>query len=229
MNRKQADMGGTAMRKIWVLGLVGVLALVLAGCGGSSGPDLFVFEQLSDQTVDAHISSVIDPGTGDPTIFPAATTGAIRVGVDGSGVEYRGFLDFPIGGIPSAADVRLAYIEVFVGSVPFGANVPVLLELVDFQPPVLIGSDFFRSAPQPFLPPVLGRSLFDFLPSDALLPRPTVRIVVTSLVQRALQRLQPDFQVRLLLDPDPLAVVPAVVTLDDAAINTAPLLHVEYF
>ena len=217
------------MRKIGILGLVGVFALVLAGCWGSSGPDLFVFEQLSDQAVDAHISSVIDPGTGEPTIFPATTTGAIRVGVDGSGVEYRGFLDFPIGGIPSAADVRLAYIEVFVGSVPFGANVPVLLELVDFQPPVLIGSDFFRSAPQPFLPPVLGRSLFDFLPSDALLPRPTVRIVVTSLVQRALQRLQPDFQVRLLLDPDPLAVVPAVVTLDDAAINTAPLLHVEYF
>ena len=36
------------MRKIGILGLVGVLALVLAGCGGSSGPDLFVFEQLRE-------------------------------------------------------------------------------------------------------------------------------------------------------------------------------------
>jgi hypothetical protein len=229
MNRKMANTGGTAMRKIGILGLVGVLALVFAGCGGSSGPDLFVFEQLSDQTVDAHISSVIDPGTGDPTIFPAATTGAIRVGVDGSDTEFRGFLDFPISGIPSTADVRFAYIEVFVGSVPFGADVPVLVELVDFQPSVLIGSDFFRSPPDPFLPPVLGISLFDFLPSDALIPRPAIRIVVTTLVRRALLRGQPDFQVRLLLDPDPLAVVPAIVTLDDGGANTAPLLHVEYF
>jgi hypothetical protein len=226
MERKTANTGGTAMRKIGILGLVGVLALVLAGCGGSSGPDLFVFEQLSDQTVDADIAYT---GVGFPSIFPASSTGTLQIGVDGGGTEYRGFLDFPIGGIPSSADVRLAYIEVFVGSVPFGASVPVLVELVDFQPPVLIGSDFFRSAPDPFLPPVLGRSLFDFLPFDALFPRPAVRIVVTSLVQRALQRMQPDFQVRLLLDPDPLAVVPAIVTLDDDAINTAPLLHVEYF
>ncbi|MDD5763080.1 MAG: hypothetical protein PHP88_11320, partial [bacterium] len=90
-------------------------------------------------------------------------------------------------------------------------------------------SDFFRIPPSPYLPPVLGRSLFYFLPSDALSARPVVRIEVTSLVQRALQRLQPDFQVRLLLDPDPFAVTPAIVTLDDGAANTAPLLHVEYF
>jgi hypothetical protein len=221
-----ADTGGTAMRKIGILGLVGILALVLAGCGGSSGPNLFVFEQLSDQTVDADIAYT---GVGSPTIFPASSTSTIQIGVDAGGAEYRGFLDFPIGGLPSSADVRLAYIDVFVGSVPFGANVPVLIELVDFQPPVLIGSDFFRSLPNPFLPSVLGRSLFYFLPSDASSPRNVVRIEVTSLVQRALQRMQPDFQVRLLLDPDPLAVTPAIVTLDDGAANTAPFLHVEYF
>ncbi|MHB9061320.1 MAG: hypothetical protein ACYC47_07460 [Desulfobacteria bacterium] len=214
------------MRKIGILGLVGVLTLVLAGCGGSSGPDLFVFEQLSDQAVDADIAYT---GVGSPTIFPASSTQTIQIGVDAGGTEYRGFLDFPIGGLPSSADVRLAYIDVFVGSVPFGASVPVLVELVDFQPPTLIGSDFFRIPPDPYLPPVLGRSLFYFLFNDAVSPRPVVRIVVTSLVQMALQRMQPDFQVRLLLDPDPSAVTPAIVTLDDGAANTAPLLHVEYF
>jgi hypothetical protein len=117
---------------------------------------------------------------------------------------------------------------VFVGSVPFGADVPVLVELVDFQPPVLIESDFFRTPPDPFLPPVQDIPIFNFFPEDAVSPRPTVRIVVTSLVQRALLRLQPDFQVRLLLDPS-LPTFPAIVTLDDGAENTAPFLHVEYF
>lgn len=212
------------MRKIGILGLVGVLALVFAGCGGSSGPDLFVFEQLSDQTVDATIAYT---GVGSPTIFKASSTHTIQIGVDAGGTEYRGFLDFPIGGIPSLADVRLATIDVFVGSVPFGASVPVLVELVDFQPPALISTDFFRAPPEPYLPPILGRSLFYFFPSDALSPRPVVSIEVTSLVQRALDRGQPDFQVRLLLDPNTSG--PAIVTLDDGAANTAPLLHVEYF
>jgi hypothetical protein len=225
MNRKTANTGGTAMRKIGILGLVGVLALALAGCGGgSSGPDLFVFEQLSDQTVDAYIAYT---GVGSPTIFPATDTHTIQIGVDAGGTEYRGFLDFPIGGIPITANVQFAFIEVFVGSVPFGADVPVLVELVDFQPPVLIESDFFRSPPDPFLPPVQGIPIFNFFPEDAVSPRPKIRIEVTSLVQRALQRLQPDFQIRLLLDP--LALGPAIVTLDDGAANTAPLLHVEYF
>lgn len=212
------------MRKIWILGLAGVLALVLAGCGGSSGPDLFVFEQLSDQTVDADIAYT---GVGSPTIFPASSTQTIQIGVDGVGTEYRGFLDFPIAGqIPNNADVRNAYIEVFVGSVPFGAIVPVLVELVDFPLP-LVASDYFRDPPSPFLPAVLARSIFNFRPSDAVAPRPAVRIEVTSLVREALLRAQPDFQLRILLDPAVLG--PGIVQLDDNAAQTAPLLHVEYF
>ncbi|HWS16198.1 MAG TPA: hypothetical protein VN450_08430, partial [Candidatus Methylomirabilis sp.] len=124
------------MRKTWILGIVGVLALVLAGCGGGdSRQDFFVLSQLSDQTVDADIAYT---GVGSPTIFPASSTGTLQIGVDGGGTEYRGFLDFPLAGkIPYNADVRSAYIEVFVGSVPFGANVPVLMELVDFPLPLV--------------------------------------------------------------------------------------------
>jgi hypothetical protein len=62
MNRKSADMGGTAMRKIGILGLVGVLALVLSGCGGGysapppppppivTGPGLVGFDDTSSAT-----------------------------------------------------------------------------------------------------------------------------------------------------------------------------------
>jgi hypothetical protein len=221
------------MRKIWILGLVGVLALVLAGCGGGdSRSQLFVFEQLSDQAVDADIAYT---GVGSPTIFPASSTGTLQIGVDGGGTEYRGFLDFPIAGkIPLNADVQSAYVEVFVGSVPFGANVPVLMELVDFIPP-LVASDYFREPPAPFLPPVLGRSIFSFRPSDAVPPpgsppgasRLPVRIEVTSLFREALLRGQPEFQLRILLA---LGVPgPAIVQLDDDVAQTAPLLRVEYF
>jgi len=212
------------MRKIRVLGLVGVLALVLAGCGGGdsrTGP--IVFEQLSDQAVDADIAYT---GVGSPTIFPASSTGTLQIGVDGGGTEYRGFLDFPIAGqIPLNADVQLAYIEVFVGDVPFGANVPVLMELVDFNPP-LLASDYFREPPPPYLPPVLARSIFAFRPSDAVAPRIPVQIEVTSLVREALVRAQPEFQLRILLDP--AVPGPGIVQLDDDAAQTAPLLHVEY-
>lgn len=213
------------MRKIGILGLVGVFALVLAGCGGggSSGPAPFVFEQLSDQTVDADIAYT---GVGSPSIFPASSTGTIQIGVDAAGTEYRGFLDFPIAGLPLDADVQSAYIEVFVSSVPFGANVPILMELVDFNPP-LLASDYFREPPSPFLPPVLPRPIFVFRPSDAVAPRLAIRIEVTSLVREALLRAQPEFQLRMLLDP--LVAGPGIVQLDDDAVQTAPLLHVVYF
>lgn len=213
------------MRKLGILGLVGVLALVLAGCGGGdSRSQLLVLEQLSDQRVDADIAYT---GVGSPTIFPASSTGTLQIGVDGGGTEYRGFLDFPIAGkIPLNADVQSAYVEVFVGSVPFGANVPVLVELVDFSPP-LVASDYFREPPLPYLPPVLGRSVFNFRPSDAVAPRPAVQIEVTSLFREALLRGQPEFQLRILLA---LGVPgPGIVQLDDDVAQTAPLLRVEYF
>jgi len=57
MNRKAADMGGTVMRKIGILGLVGVLALVLAGCGDGyssppigTGPGLVGLDDTNDAT-----------------------------------------------------------------------------------------------------------------------------------------------------------------------------------
>ena len=161
------------MRKLWVLGLAGIFTLVLAGCGGgSSGPDLFVVsERLSDQTVDGDIGVHRRPGI--PHHFAGID---VTNTIPDRGRRRRGGVPrFP--GLSQSTDpfvggCSVGVIEVFVGSVPFGASVPVLLELVDFQPPVLIGSDFFRSLPDPFLPPVQGIPIFLFRPDDAVSPAP---------------------------------------------------------
>ncbi len=209
------------MRKLWVIGALGALALTLNGCGGSSSAP--VYDELSNLSVDASISY---NGTGSPVISPASVTRDIQIGVDAGGTEYRGFLDFPLQGkIPYTANVQLAYVEVFVASVPYGSDVPVLAELVDFPLP-LLDTDYFRQPPSPYLPPVLGIPIFNFHPSDAVIPRPAIRIEVTSLVRAALQGTQPDFQIRLLLDP--LVSGPGIVQLDDDSAQTAPLLHIEY-
>lgn len=217
-----------------LIGIAILFAVFLAGCGDDDGRDLLVFSQLSDLDADGYISSEIDPGTGLPTVFPASVTQSIQLGVDEFAVEYRGFLVFPISGLPSVANVQYAEIEVFVNSVPYSGNVPVLMELVDFQPPILIGSDYYRSPPDPYLPPVLGRDIFAFLPGDAIVDPvtgypPPVRIEVTTLLREALRRGQSDFQVRLLLDPSLAAFPPRIAILDDGATDTAPLLYVEYF
>ena len=45
------------MRKLGILGIVGVLALFLAGCGGGSdGPPVFTATILSDQPSDGDIA-----------------------------------------------------------------------------------------------------------------------------------------------------------------------------
>jgi hypothetical protein len=70
MNRKAAITGGTAMRKIGILGLVGVLALVLAGCGGGyssppivTGTGLVGLDDSSDATAPLLTVTYTVPGT----------------------------------------------------------------------------------------------------------------------------------------------------------------------
>jgi hypothetical protein len=77
MNRKTATTGGTAMRKIGILGLVGVLALVLAGCGGEdhhftiTGPGLVGIADRPTVSITAPKLTVRYRIPPDPTIFTA--------------------------------------------------------------------------------------------------------------------------------------------------------------
>jgi hypothetical protein len=218
-NRKTACTGGTAMRKIWILGLVGVLALFLAGCGGEESRHTVVIQSLSDQPVDGDIGFTA-PDTF--SITQANVTKNVLYGIDSGGTEFRAFLDFPLDGsrgggvVPLYATIVSAHIEVFVNNVSLSSSVPTLLDLVPFPLTGLDGVDFDST-------PFLTRAPFNILRSDI---NSLVRIDVTSLMSEAQYMGLSHLQLRFLLDFIPGAS--GLVELDDSVAGTAPLLTVEY-
>jgi hypothetical protein len=142
--------------------------------------------------------------------------------------EFRAFLNFPLGGsggVPLNAFIDSAFLELLVANViPVNGSVPIRVELVTFQPPTLIPTDFLRTA----LPPlgavlvngnVTGADIGWFVPVD-----------VTSLMIQAQQRGLVDFQVRIMQDLGPaiftLMVIDNPITPDRP--QRAPLLTVTY-
>ena len=208
------------MRKNWILGLVGVLSLVVAGCGGGDHHDTAVIQSLSDQPVDGDIGFTA-PATF--TISQANVTRNVLYGIDDStGTEFRAFLDFPLdgsnggGAVPLSAVIVSADIEIFVNNVSFASSVPTLLDLVPFPVTGLTTGDFNSS-------PLLTRPSFDIFRSDI---GNFVRIDVTSLMAEAQNQGLNNLQVRFLLDFIPGAG--GLVELDDSTSARAPLLTVEY-
>ncbi len=207
------------MRKLGILLLVGVLSLVLAGCGGGDGPTTVVIQSLSDQPVDGDI------GFTAPATFSFSQANVSRnvlYGIDAGGTEFRAFLDFPLDGstgggvVPLNAVIVAADIEVFVNNVTLAASVPTLLDLVPFPVTGLTSTDFNSV-------PLFTRSPFNMFSSDI---NHLVRIDVTSLMQEAQRRGLRDLQVRFLLDLVPGAA--GLVELDDGVAGRAPLLTVEF-
>lgn len=207
------------MRKIGYLGLVGIFALFLAGCGGGDDRFTVVIRSLSDQPVDGDIGFT-SPGTY--TISQANVTKNVLYGIDSGGTEFRAFLDFPLDGsngggvVPLNAVIVSADIEVFVDNVSISPTVPTLLDLVPFPVTGLTSADF-NSAPQ------LTRSPFNILSSDI---NHFVRIDVTSLMVEAQRQGVSNLQLRFLLDF--VAGASGLVTIDDGPTATAPLLTVEF-
>jgi hypothetical protein len=205
-----------------------VLAAVLAGCGGGgdSAPATAISQVFSDPDADGDIA--FDPAPpGTFTVSTARTTLGVLVGIAPlSAIEYRGFLDFPLsgsGGVPANATIVSATLEVFINQVLVAApatTVPILMDLVSFQPPTLIADDFSRVTQ----PPLTSRT-FNIFTVDA---GTIVPIDVTTLMREAQRLALPDFQVRLLLDPN---VLDGQIEIDDrpTVSATAPLLTVEYF
>jgi len=205
------------MRKIGILGLVGVLALVLAGCGGGDGHRTVVIQTVSDQPADGDIGFTA-PATF--LISQANATGNVQYGISGA-TEFRAFLDFPLDGsngggvVPLSAVIVSADIEVFVDNVSFSSSVPTLLDLVPFSIGGLISADF-NSAP------LLTRTPFDIRTLDI---NNFVRIDVTSLMVEAQRLGLRDLQLRFLLD---FPAVAGLVMLDDGVLGRAPILTVEF-
>lgn len=218
------------MRRLRYLGLAVILALALAGCGDNDSDVRTVFsaEILSDASLDGDLS--LAPWETVPLVTPATDFNEILIGVDGVGVEYRGFVHFPFDGstagdiIPSDADVRFAYVEFFVSSVNFIGTADFLMDLVSFPPP-LVPDDYFRDFPHVTIPlasrtfPMRSDDLYGF-----------VRIEVTPLMREAIRLGLPDFQIRILLDLDFTFGQFGVEDIPGrTGTFTAPLLYVEYY
>jgi hypothetical protein len=220
MNRKTANKGGTAMRRLGILGLVGVLSLFLAGCGGGDGPHTVFIQSPSDNSVDGDI------GFTPPSTFSfsqASITRDVQYGFDSGGTEFNAFLDFPLDGftgggvVPLNAVIVSADIEVFVNDVQFSSSVPTLLDLVPFSTTGLTSADFNRAA-------LRTRSPFNINVNPDL--GHFVRIDVTSLMVEAQNRGDLSLQLRF----RPASLAPGLVVLDDGGIvaGREPLLTVEF-
>lgn len=204
------------------------LALVfISGCGGGDDePDyhveIFSAQILSDQVADGDIAQ---SPSASLTVTSALNTGSILAGIDSdSGDEFRGFLDFPLRGphgVPSGATIDSATLEIFISDLVIPATeqtLPMLVDLVAFQPPTLVSSDFDRLVQPPLL-----TMPFDFFPSDI---GNFVVIDVTALMDEAQMEGLSDFQLRFVLD---FIATTGLLEIDDTTADTAPLLTVNYY
>ena len=206
--------------------------IALAGCGGGGDnidqPDIVQTQILSDSGFDGDIEQT-GPDTAVVTQGMGPNVQNVLAGIDpNTGDEFRAFLHFPLGGpggVPANARIDSAFLEVFIDDLdPTNAVVPVRVELVSFQQPML-ATDFDRTAQPPLafvtLSPRLG-------PSDV---GKYVPIDVTPLMVEAQRRGLADFQVRIMEDLGP--AIDGLFAIDDTTGSnrgkTAPLLTVNYF
>jgi hypothetical protein len=204
--------------------------LAVAGCGGGGdGPPLIVTDILSDPAFDGDIA--LDPNTGLFTIAQGNTE-SVFAGIDPvTGEEFRAFLDFPLrlsGGIPFNAAISSAILDLFITGIfpqPLVGTIPIRIDLVSFQPPILLAEDFDLT-----LQPALASVTISPPISQADLSN-HVLVDVTSLMTVAQQLGLENFQVRILLDLS--AVSPGLIEINDTTgVNRgtlAPLLSVTYF
>jgi hypothetical protein len=207
--------------------LAAALLVVVAGCGGGSDrpPDITQTQILSDSGYDGDIeqtgldSAVVTQGMG-PQVQQ------VFAGIDpASGDEFRAFLHFPLDTVPGKANIDSAFLEIYIDDIqPTNAVIPVRIELVSFQQP-MVATDFDRTA-QPAiayttLSPQLGPSdLSKYVPID-----------VTDLMRQAQRLGLADFQVRIMEDLGP--PIEGLFKINDSTgsnrPSVAPLLTVNYY
>jgi hypothetical protein len=158
------------------------------------------------------------------------TVQSVFAGIDpAAGTEFRAFLDFPLtgaGGVPGDAVIDSAFLDIYIDSLqPNIGTIPILIELVTFQPPTLIDTDFDRTLQPPLASLVLSPPLTQ---ADV---GTNVSIDVTPLMIEAQRRGLVDFQVRIMEDLGP--AIPILVEINDTTgVNRGslgPLLTVTYF
>lgn len=212
---------------------VAIAALGLTACGGGDGgsppPPRLTTQISSDPAFDGDIEQT---SSSSFTVTPgmSATVQSVFAGIDPATLnEFRAFLDFPLtgtGGVPSAATIETASLDIYVNSLqPSTGSLPLLIELVAFQPPTLIATDFDRTA-QPALASLSVSP--PFTRSDV---GTNVSIDVTSLMVQAQLKGLNEFQVRIMEDLGP--AIPVLMEINDSTgadrAMRAPVLTVTYF
>ena len=205
--------------------------LGLAGCGGGDDPlppRRVTTEILSDSRYDGDIEEIAS-NSYTVTMGMSSNVQSILAGIDPvSGNEFRAFLDFPLsgsGGVPGRASIESASLEIYIDSLnPISGTLPIRVDLVAFQPPTLLGTDFDR-VQQPALasviisPPITRTDVGQYVPID-----------VTPLMREAQRRGLVDFQVRILEELGP--AIPVLMVIDDTIganrATYAPQLTVTY-
>jgi hypothetical protein len=212
---------------------MGLAALLLAACGGGDGgvappPPSVSTQILSDPAFDGDIQQT-SLTTFTVTQGMSATVQSVFAGIDPVTLtEFRAFLDFPLGGaggIPRTAIIERASLDIFINSLqPPTGSLPLVVELVTFQPPTLIATDFDRT----IQPPLASISVNPpFTQADV---GTNVSIDVTPLMMEAQNRGLNDFQVRL-LEQGPS--IPTLMEINDTTganrPTHAPALTVTYY
>jgi len=219
-----------SMKKI-VLALFVAGVLALAGCGSDDDRPHFFTQILSDATLDGDIAR--DSVTSAYTVAQGNTE-SVFAGFDPvDGDEFRAFLDFPLtgsGGVPGNAVITGATLDIVISEIlpnplPDTTPIPLRIDLVSFDPPLLIGNDFDRTL-QPALatitvsPPI---SQADF--------GQHVLVDVTDLMKEAQRLGLAHLQLRILRDPGVAAA--GLIEINDTTgpnrSQLAPLLEVSYF
>lgn len=208
--------------------------LSLGGCGGGGGggdnvDPSFTTQIISDPAFDGDIEQT-SPDTFTVTQGMSSSVQSVFAGIDPvGGTEFRAFLDFALTGsqgVPGDARIDSAFLEFYVDDLqPSTGKLPLRVDLVAFQPPTLIATDFDRSA-QPALasvivtPDISSSDIGTFVPVD-----------VTPLMVEAQRRGLVDFQVRIMEDLGP--PIGVLMVIDDSTganrSSRAPLLTVTYF
>jgi hypothetical protein len=209
-------------------------AIGLSGCGGDGGgdsvpPPAITTQILSDAGFDGDIEQT-SASSFAVTQGMSPTVQSVFAGIfAGTLTEFRTFLDFPLtgaGGVPGNAIIESAFLDIYINSLqPITGSLPLLIELVSFQPPTLIGTDWDRTAQ----PPLASVSIAQpFTQADV---GTNASIDVTSLMIKAQQLGLLDFQLRIMEDLGP--AIPVLMEINDSTgadrPTRAPLLTVTYF
>lgn len=219
------------MKRTFLAVLAAFMILTLTGCGShNDSTPVFVTSILSDPNFDGDIQ--LAPSGALINISQAVNTQNVFAGIDPVTLdEFRAFLDFPltgVDGVPGNAIIESAFLDIFINDIirQFPTDtIPVRIDLVSFQPPVLVEADFNRT-----LQPALATMTISPPISSADFGQ-HIKIDVTPLMIEAQRLGLVDFQIRIMEDLG--TVAPGLIEINDTTgINRstlAPLLTVTYF